>query len=139
MWTKSYSKKFSGLNVKQVWSVWINVNEWHLWQPSIECSQMEGDFKVGNGFLLKPKKGPKVNIELIQIEAFKSFTDLTRFPGAKMYGLHELIEHENELEIKTTMSIGGPLSFLWRMLVAEGVASGMPAQTESLVNKVRRM
>ena len=30
---------------------------------------------------------------------------------------------------------GQPLAFLWRKLVAEGVAKGMPAQTEQLVEK----
>ena len=137
MWSKSYSKKISGLNLKQVWATWTNVNEWHTWQPDIEQAKLEGEFKVGNIFMLKPKRGPKVNIELIRVEPYKNFTDLTRFPGAEMHGSHEFIEHANELEIKTTMSIRGPLSFLWRKLVAEDVAKGMAAQTESLVNTVK--
>jgi hypothetical protein len=62
---------------------------------------------------------------------------MTRFPGAKMYGDHEFIVHGDALEIRTTMSIEGPLSFLWRKLVAEGVASGMFEQTERLIDIVK--
>ena len=137
MWSKSYSKVVNGLSVERIWAVWINVNQWHEWQPDIEEAKIEGEFKIGNTFMLNPKGGPKVTIEIIEVVPFKHFTDLTRFPGARMYGSHEFIAHGDELEIKTTMSIEGPLSFLWRKLVAEGVANGMPEQTESLINTAR--
>ena len=137
MWSKLYSKKVSGLKVEQLWDVWTNVNQWHTWQADIELAKLEGEFKVGNKFNLKPKRGPRVNIEIIRADLFKNFTDLTRFPGAKMYGSHELIEHDNELEIRTTMSIEGPLSFIWKKLVAQNIANGMAAQTESLINAVK--
>lgn len=137
MWSKSHSKKVSGLSVAQVWSVWTNVNEWHTWQPDIALAKLDGEFEVGNTFMLKPKSGPKVKIKLIQVEPLKNYTDLTIFPGAKMFGKHEFIEHADGLEIKTTMSIAGPLALLWRKLVAEDVAKGMPEQTESLINVAR--
>jgi hypothetical protein len=136
MWSKSFSKRVSGLNVEKIWNVWTNVNQWHTWQSDIEQARIEGEFKVGNKFMLKPKGGPRVNIELILVEPFKQFTDLTRFPGARMYGSHEFIQHENELEIKITMSIEGPLSFIWKKLVAEDVANSLPEQTENLINTV---
>ena len=139
MWSKSYSKIVNGLSVERIWSVWINVNQWHEWQPDIEEAKIEGEFKIGNTFMLKPKGGPKVTIEIIEVVPFKHFTDLTRFPGVRMYGTHEFIAHGDELELKTTMSIEGPLSFLWRKLVAEGVANGMPEQTESLINTARNV
>ena len=137
MWSKTYSKKVTGLRAAQVWKVWTDVNQWHTWQSDIEYARMDGEFKVGNTFLLKPKGEPKVKIEIIQVEPNRQFTDLTRFPGSKMFGFHQFVIHGDELEIKTTMSINGPLSFLWKKLVAEGVANGMRAQTEKLIEKAR--
>ena len=122
---------------EQVWKVWTDLNQWHTWQSDIEYAKLEGDFKVGKTFLLKPKGGPKVNIEIIEVETNRLFTDLTRFPGAKMYGSHEFVVHGDELEIKTTMSIEGPLSFIWRKIVAEDVANGMEEQTNNLIEKTR--
>ena len=137
MWSKTYSKKIQGLKAEQVWKVWTDLNQWHTWQSDIEYAKLEGEFKVGNTFLLKPKGGPKVNIEIIKVEPNRQFTDLTRFPGAKMYGSHEFVIHGDELEIKTTMSIEGPLSYVWRKIVAEDVANGMMEQTENLIEKAK--
>ena len=137
MWSRTYSKKIQGLKAEQVWKVWTDLNQWHTWQSDIEYAKLEGEFKVGNTFLLKPKGGPKVNIEIIKVEPNRQFTDLTRFPGAKMYGSHEFVMHGDELEIKTTMSIEGPLSFVWRKIVAEDVANGMMEQTEHLIEKAK--
>lgn len=137
MWSKTYSKKVHGLKAEQVWKVWTDLNQWHTWQSDIEYAKLEGEFKVGNTFLLKPKGGPKVNIEIIKVEPNRQFTDLTRFPGAKMYGSHEFVIHGDGLEIKMTMSIEGPLSFVWRKIVAEDVANGMMEQTENLIEKAK--
>ena len=137
MWSKTYSKKVTGLRADQVWKVWTDVNQWHTWQGDIEYAKLDGEFKVGNSFLLKPKGGPKVKIEIIKVEPNRSFIDLTRFPLAKMVGCHEIITHGDELEIKTKMSIEGWLSFLWRKIVAEGVANGMREQTDRLIEKAR--
>ncbi|MDH4273980.1 MAG: polyketide cyclase [Gammaproteobacteria bacterium] len=137
MWTRSYSKQVQGLSIAQVWKVWSDVNQWHTWQTDIEYAKMAGEIRVGNSFLLKPKGGPKVNIEIIRVDHHQNFTDLTRFPFAKMYGAHELIEHGDALEIKTTMTVTGPLAFIWKTLVATDIVKGLPEQTDNLIAKVR--
>ncbi len=137
MWSMTYSARVTGIPAGKIWKVWTNVNQWHTWQPDIEYAKLDGEFKVGNTFRLKPKAGPGVSIEIIKVEADRQFTDLTRFPGARMFGCHEFIAHGDELEIRTTMSIEGFLSFLWRKIVAENVANGMKEQTEALIEKAR--
>jgi hypothetical protein len=52
-----------------------------------------------------------------------------------MYGSHQFVEKNGELEMTTTMSVEGPLAFLWRKIVAEDVANGLEAQTEWLIQK----
>ena len=137
MWSKTYSQKVTGLKADHVWKVWTDVNQWHTWQDDIEYAKLEGEFKVGKRFLFKPKGGPKINIELTSVEPKRIFIDLTRFPLAKMYDSHEIINHGDELEIKTTISIEGMLSFIWRKLVAENVANGMKEQTEKLIARAK--
>lgn len=137
MWSKTYSKRVRGVQAEKVWKVWTDVNQWHTWQPDIEYAKLDGDFKVGNTFKLKPRGGPGVTIEIIKVESSRQFTDLTRFPGARMFGCHEFIAHGDELEIRTTMSIEGFLSFLWKKIVAENVANGMAEQAEAIIEKAR--
>ena len=133
MWSRTHSRTVKGLKAEQVWQVWSDVNRWHTWQSDIEHARLDGAFAVGSTFVLKPKGGPKVNIEIIEAEPNRRFTDLTRFLGARMYGSHEFVVRGDELEIRTTMSIEGPLAFVWRKIVAEDVARGMPKQTERLI------
>lgn len=137
MWTKSYSKTIKGLTARQIWSVWTDVNQWHTWQDDIEYAKLEGEFKQGNIFQFKPKGGPRINIELIKVETNCVFIDVTKFPLAKMYDSHEIIDRGDALEIKTTISIEGPLAFIWRKLVAENVANGAERQTERLLEKAK--
>lgn len=126
------------MRAEDVWRVWTDVNQWHTWQPDIEYAKLDGNLKVGNTLKFKPKSGPTVSIELIKVEPGHQFTDLTRFPGARMFDSHEIIDHGDELEIRTTLSIEGFLSFLWRKIVAENVANGMAEQTEALIERVRK-
>jgi hypothetical protein len=133
MWSRTHTKTVKDVDAARVWQVWTDVNQWHTWQPDIERARLDGAFAVGNTFSLKPKGGPQVNIEIVAAEPGRKFTDLTRFPGARMYGDHEFVRHGDELEIRTTMRIEGPLAFVWRKLVAEDIVRGMPAQTEQLI------
>lgn len=137
MWSKTYSKRVRGVRAETVWKVWTDVNQWHTWQSDIEYAKLDGEFKLGKLFKFKPKGGPEISIEIVKHDPGRQFTDLTRFPGARMLDSHELISHGDELEIRTTLSIEGILSFLWRKIVAENVANGMAEQTEALIEKSR--
>lgn len=136
-WNKSYSIRIKDLESEKVWNVWTDINNWNTWQNDIEYAKLEGEFEVGNTFILKPKGVSEVTIKLIKVEKNKVFIDLTKFPLANMYGKHEFIQHGDELEIKTTMSIDGFLGFVWRKIVAEDVANGMQEQTENLIKKIQ--
>src|ERR1041385_6643143 len=128
MWSKTHSIVTRQVTKEQLWKLFANVNDWHLWDTGIEYARMNGKFEKGNHFLLKPKKGPKVKIELVEVIENRKFTDLTKFPFAKMYGEHTFEETHEGLKITTTMKVEGPLGFLWRKIVAEDIVKGLPAE-----------
>jgi hypothetical protein len=137
MWTKSYSTTVKGIDVARLWQVWTDVDAWHSWQSDLAYAKLEGPFAAGSTFLLKPKGGPRVRITLTTVESQQRFVDLTRFPLARMYGDHQFIVRGDEVELRTTVSVDGPLGFLWRKLVGEGVAASLPAQTAGLIARAR--
>jgi hypothetical protein len=94
---------------------------------------MDGAFEQGNHFILKPKNGPKVKINLVETVENKKFTDLTKFPLAKMYGEHTFEETPKGLKITTTMKVEGILSFLWVKLVAQNIANALPVEMQHQV------
>ena len=139
MWSKTYSQKITGLSAKHLWKVWTDVNQWHTWQDDIEYAKLDGEFAAGKSFLFKPKGGSEIRIELTKVEPNRTFIDLTRFPLAKMYDAHEIIDHGSELEVKTTISVDGLLSFFWRKIVVEDITNGLKVQTEKLIDRAKNV
>lgn len=134
MWIKSHSIITKEATKEQMWKLFANVNEWHTWDEGIEYAKMDGEFEKGNHFFLKPKGGPKVKIELVETVKNKKFVDLTRFPLAKMWGDHVFEETPEGLKVTTTMKVQGPLGFLWRRIVAQGIVDGLPTE---MVNQAK--
>ena len=137
MWSKRHSMSFEGVRPEQVWKVWSDVNQWHAWQPDIEYAHLEGGFETGQVFKFRPKGGPELGIELTDVKPLAGYADLTRFPGAKMLDAHEIVDHGDRIEIKNTLTVTGPLGFLWRKLVAEGVAASIEGQTRNMIERAR--
>lgn len=133
MWTKSYSIITRTATKEQMWKLFSDVNSWHTWDSGIEYARIEGKFEKGNHFYLKPKRGPKVKISLIETDPGKKFVDLTRFPLAAMYGEHTFEETAQGLKITTSMTVRGMLGFVWRKIVAEGIVNGLPEEMEQQV------
>ena len=138
-WEKVHKVSVQKVAKEQIWRVWEDVNQWHLWDSDIEFARIEGPFEVGGAFILKPKGGPKVKIGLLKVQPKVAFTDVTTFPLAKMYGIHEMRETKEGLEVSHTVRIEGPLSFLWKKIVAEKVASGLEEQAQKMIQRAREV
>jgi hypothetical protein len=132
-WVKTHTITVKDIKPHQIWQVWSDVNNWHLWDTDIEFAHLDGGFEKGSIFSLKPKGGPKVAIEIIDAIPNKSFTDCTKFPLAKMYGTHQMQEGTDGLTLTVSVKVTGLLGYLWRKLVAEKVAQGIPEQTQKLL------
>ena len=138
MWQKSYEVEATDVTPEQIWKVWADVNNWNEWDAAIEYARTKDPFEKGCKFELKPKGGPKVTIEIIECNQGRDFTDLTRFPLAKMYGLHEVKSiGDSRILLKTTMTVKGPLGFLWRKLVAQNIVNDLPVDTANIIALAR--
>jgi hypothetical protein len=126
MWKRSYSVITKDVTKEQMWKLFADVNNWHTWDAGIEFAKMEGRFEKGNHFLLRPKGGPNVKVELIETIENKKFTDVTRFPLAKMYDEHVFEETPEGLKISNTISVTGVLGFVWVKLVAKKIVENLP-------------
>jgi hypothetical protein len=137
MFSHSYSATVSGVTCEQIWSVWSDVNQWHRWQDDIEFARLDQPFRSGSTFDFRPKGGPTMKIELTEVVPGTAFTDLTRFPLARMLDAHELVERTGAVEVRTTITLTGPLAFLWRRLVVDKIVRELPQQTARLVQCAR--
>ena len=136
-WIKTYSKLYSGLTKEKIWSLWVDINNWPTWHGDLDYCKIEGQFEVGNYFMLKPKGMRAVKIMLTEIEVGRKFTDCTKFFGAKMYDTHAMEEGPEGLLLSNTMVVTGPLKWLWIKLVAQHVADTVPDEMDALVSLAR--
>ncbi len=72
--------------------------------------------------MLKPKGVCAVKIMLTEINEMQSFTDCTKFFGAKMYDTNSMEVKDGGVLLSNKLVVTGPLRWLWIKLVAKHVA-----------------
>lgn len=137
MWVKQFSKVYQGIRKEDIWRAWRDVNNWPKWDNELEYCNLKGDFTQGVQFVLKPRSGPKVKITLSEVITNEKFTDYCQFFGATMYVEHELADEPEGLRLTNTISVIGPLAFIWIHLVVKKVVLAVPIQTDNLVDFVK--
>ena len=139
MWARTYTTISKEVSKEQMWKLFADVNNWHTWDQGIEYAKIEGKFEEGNHFILKPKKGPKVKIALVETIENQKFTDFTKFPLAKMYGEHTFMDTPEGLKITTTMTVRGPLAGLWVKLVAQDIVNSLPEEMAAQIKHASQL
>jgi hypothetical protein len=127
MWKRTYSTITREVTREQLWKLFTNVNDWHIWDTNIEFAKIDGKFEAGNHFLLRPKGGPTVKIKLIETVENSKYTDVTNFPLAKMYDEHLFEDTPGGVKITNTIWVTGLLSFIWVKLVAQKIVDDTPS------------
>lgn len=133
----SISKIVEGVSAKEVFTLWADVNNWYKFNHGIKYARLDGEFVVGSSFVLGLLDGREVSLMLTEVTTDKSFTDVTKFPLAKMYGIHEIVQENGKITLTATIKIDGVLSFLWKRLVAQHVADKMEDDINSLIELVK--
>jgi len=138
MWTREYSKFYPDISPKEIWKIWIDINNWPSWHGDLDYCKLDGDFVVGGHFMLKPKGISAVKVVLTEINEGKNFTDCTSFFGAKMYDTHAVEAKDNGIILSNKLVVIGPLKYLWVKLVANHVANSVPDEIDALVKLAKK-
>ncbi|MEP7167706.1 MAG: SRPBCC family protein [Candidatus Woesebacteria bacterium] len=139
MWTRSHQIVTKEVTKEQMWKLFSDVNNWHTWDQGCEFAKMEGKFEKGNHFILRPKGGPNVKIELLEVVENKSFLDVTKFPLAKMYDNHQFEETADGLKITHTITVEGILGFLWVKIVAQKLADASLTDMQAQIKAASKL
>lgn len=138
MWVKNYSKFYADVSPELIWNILSDVDNWASWHDDLDYCKLEGDFKVGSHFMLKPKGMSAVKIMLVEMDEGKSFTDCTTFWGAKMFDTHKIEVKDGGIVISHETKVTGPLRWLWVKLVAQNVFDFIPKEIDALINLARK-
>lgn len=138
MWIKSHSTIATGIEPRQIWKIWSDINNRPLWDLDTEWAELKGPFEAGAVFRFKPKGGPKLSMTITECVPNQSFTDCFKMPFARLYGTHKMEPTKEGLKITTTIKVEGALGWLLRKIIAEKVAAEVPEQTAMLIQIASR-
>ena len=122
-----------------IWLLWENVSQWPKWDHGIEASNLNGPFKLGSKGWLKPRGGPKVKFEMIEVTPLLKFHDRSYLPLTQLDFFHT-IEHEGDCIIVThEVEMTGWLTFLFSKVIGTGIKKDMPSAMEKLVRMAEEL
>jgi hypothetical protein len=127
MWQATYSTT-TDVPAEALFKVMADINHWPLWADDLEYTQLGGDAKPSTPFILKPKGGPKVKLNIERFEPPTHFTDIAHLPLGKMRTSKSFIEVDGQTQFTMTVEVWGVLGFLWRRVIAAEQIKGAPEQ-----------
>lgn len=119
---------------EQIFNLYENVSEWSSWDPDVQYSTIDGEFKVGAKGKLKPTKGPEAKIEFTEVTKNKSFTTISKLPLCTISFFHKLAPSSEGTKVTHTVVFSGLLSSLFARLIGSGIKTGLPETMQGLRN-----
>ena len=115
---------------------WADMGTWSEWNSDTEWVRLDGPFATGSTGTLKPKGGPKVKFTIASVVDGREFVDVSHLLGARLTFDHQVTPHETGCAVDVTVSMSGPLAFLWRTALGKSLAAAAQPDLDSLVATV---
>ncbi|MFD9130380.1 SRPBCC family protein [Kitasatospora sp. NPDC059571] len=82
-----------------IWAVWVDVNGWKGWDAGIESSRLNGNFKEGNTFTLKPQGADPLEVTIKTVTQGEEFSDETVLPFGTIRNFHRMEQVDGRVKI----------------------------------------
>jgi len=113
---------------------WEDMGTWPQWDEAVDWTRLDGPFAVGTTGALKPKGGPKVRFVIEVLEPGSEFTAVSPMPGARLRIRHLVaVEDDGRTRVDIEVSVDGPLSRLWGLVLGRSIAASTPVGLARLV------
>ena len=112
---------------------WADMATWPEWNNDTEWVRLDGKFVQGATGVLKPKGGPKTKFVVSRLVPGHEFTDVSMLLGARLTFRH-LVERTpiGTTRVNVTVTLGGPLAFVWNMILGKGIAASLQRDLDAL-------
>ncbi|WP_339492583.1 SRPBCC family protein [Pseudomonas sp. EA_15y_Pfl2_R67] len=110
----------------RVFRLYQDAAHWVDWDPEVTAASLPDGLKLGAKGWLKPRGGPKANIQIVEVTQGKSFSVQSRLPLCHMLFGHSLSASGEWTVATHWVEFSGPLSFLFRYLVGRSIQASLP-------------
>ncbi|MFI9509493.1 SRPBCC family protein [Nocardia sp. NPDC052566] len=111
---------------------WADMATWPEWNNDTEWVRLDGPFAQGSTGTLKPKGGPKVGF-VIEKLTDSEFVDVSELIGARLTFAHRVAVDGDRTTVTVTVSIDGPLRWLWTKVMGADLAESVQPDLDALV------
>jgi hypothetical protein len=118
VWTAEYTL-VTDASKESIWKAWADVENWKSWDEGLEWCRMEGEFKAGTAYTLKPKGGSEAKAIITECQPMQRFSDVTSLPLAKLEFSHELKDEKDGLHVTHRITITGLLAFFFVQVIGK--------------------
>jgi hypothetical protein len=124
---------------ESVWKAWADVEGWPKWDQGVEWCRLDGEFKTGTSYALKPKGGPEAKAVITDCQPLIGFSDVTQLPLAKMEFIHELAEQADGVHVTHRVNISGLLGFFFVQMIGKDTARDLPETMGNLLRVAKEL
>lgn len=125
-------------SAKEIFSRWADHATWPEWDTDTEWVQVFGPVREGTHGTLKTHGGPTVNFVISTFEPDREYTDTSALPGAKLVFQHLARQTENGTEVNAQVTLTGPLSKMWAIILGKNFRATVPAALDRLIKLVEK-
>ncbi|PCI73604.1 hypothetical protein COB28_04260 [Candidatus Dependentiae bacterium] len=138
MWMHHYTKVYKGIAQEDVWNIWKDINNWHLWFPEVTTSSLRESFSINTFFSIYFKNKSKGTYRIVKVFDGYKFISIRKFFGAKLYDTRALDSSAEGIRLVRTVVISGPLAWFWRRKISKNILYETSTELESLALYARR-
>ncbi|MDF7673374.1 hypothetical protein PT277_10280 [Acetobacteraceae bacterium ESL0709] len=127
----------TSVDADRIWLLWSDVNNWPIWDEGLEMSSLEGEFKEGDTFLLKPQGADNpIRAQFTNVTKNRGFTDVTKLPFGELRAIHtfEIGSHGNLLTHTIEADVAEDYLDFFTNVIWAGMEIGLPQSVRNLVS-----
>lgn len=132
MWQLEHSQRTTA-DPQRVWAWYLDHASAPSWDPLIAEIRPDGPMAVGSGGRNTPRRGPAVRFRYTEVTPERSYTEVSRPPGARMAFTHLLTVDGATTTVTHGMRCEGPLTPLYRVLMGRSFRRGLPVALANLL------
>lgn len=122
-----------------IFALWSDVDNWADTDKGIEWAKLTDTFSMGGHYVIKPKGSPKTKATILVVEPNKRFVDASHLLGAELKFEHGIAQENGKTTVAITMSLSGPLSWVWAKILGKNQQVDLEQSTARLIAKAERI
>lgn len=121
---------------EKIWNEYSDESQWPIWDTQVEWIKLDGAFEKGVVGNIKPKGGPKLKFEILELTPNVEFTAAIYLPLCRQIFRLKLVQSETGVRVEHNVDMTGLLAPLFFVLGGLSVRAGMPATMQRLKSKI---